>query len=208
MGIITEFRSMGLCAAEQWHSLMRNTHRVNMDFHPALSSTSVFLLNLDRSLAQGVAVSVTLNMTREHWHSCLELEQQIKDRDPSVSVYRHVVFEDPVFNTEPLDYTDEQLALLREQYLDLYLGNELTDYATLVLENKNRFRGWQCRAGLEQCVVDAWGRVYRSHCRYLGYMGKISEPKIQWPTDEIICGLDQCVNAFDIRAIKIKPDAA
>lgn len=206
-GIYTEFRSHAQISREQWQTLMQSSGSVNMDYHPGFASPAVFLGNLDVACDLGVTVSVTLNMTKGSWPELIDLEQTIQRRRPEVQVQRHIVFMDPVFNTEPQDYTPEQLAQLRDQTLDLCLGSELTDYATLVLESRNRFQGWQCHAGLDQCVVDAWGRVYRSHCRHRGYMGKISDPQITWPSEPVICGLDQCVNAFDIRAIKIQQTA-
>lgn len=206
-GVAVEFRSSAQCHQQLWHELMNSTTRVTMDFHPGLCAASVFLLNLDRALALQKPVTVTLNMTQEHWHELINLEQTIQGRGPGVTVARNLVFDDPVFNTQPTDYTEEQLQELTYQQRDMVLGDELTDYATLTLERKNGFRGWQCRAGLDQCIVDAWGRVFRSHCRYQGYMGKISDQQVSWPTQPMICGVDQCVNAFDIRAIKIQHDA-
>lgn len=207
-GIRTEFVTQAQTPALLWQELMMHAQAVTMDYHPGLAQTSVFLLNLDRALAQGVTVRVNLNMTREAWDDLIELEAQIRARDDRVSVYRHLLFDDPVFNTQPQAYSPEQLAAMKEQQCDLILGDQLTDYTTLVIEARNRYQGWQCRAGLDQCIVDAWGRVFRGHCRYMGYMGRIADTDISWPTEPLICGVEACVNAFDIRSVKSQLDAA
>jgi hypothetical protein len=117
-----------------------------------------------------------------------------------------MLFEDPVFNTTPKDYTEEQTIQLKRQHGDIMItvadDVEYTDYQTLVLEDRNIFTGYKCQAGLEQIVVDAWGRVYKGHCRQNGFMGNIKDKNIVWPKQAAVCTLDYCRNSFDILATK------
>ena len=77
-----------------------------------------------------------------------------------------------------------------------------TDYPTMVSDGANRFEGMRCSIGLEQLIVDAWGRVRRGHCGQGGSMGVIGGAII-WPTEALACRKPSCDNAFDILATKI-----
>jgi hypothetical protein len=95
---------------------------------------------------------------------------------------------------------------LKRQHGDIKIvkkdSTEYTDYQTLVLEGRNKFKGYECWAGIEQVVVDAWGRVYIGHCRQGGFMGNIKDKNIVWPKESAVCTLDRCKNSFDILATK------
>ena len=134
------------------------------------------------------------------------LYDRMQAKWPHIRVNKRMLFEDPVFNTTPRDYTTNQTMELKRQHGDIKITQgeqiEYTDYQTMVLEGKNVFKGYQCWAGLEQIVVDAWGRVYRGHCRQGGFMGNIKDKNIVWPTQSKTCALDICRNSFDILATK------
>lgn len=204
-GCYTQFRSNANLASDLWKDLLRFTNKVIMEVHPEYTQVSQFLIALNWAV-QHAEVQVNINMSRDRWDELLELETKITAKWPQVIVCRKMLFEDPVFNTSPQDYNAEQVIMLKGQTGDIRLidqDNEtVTDYQTIVLEGKNKFTGWQCMAGIEQVVVDAWGKVHRGHCRQGGYMGHIKDPEVFWYQLPKVCKLEVCRNAFDILASK------
>ena len=201
-GCDTQFRTNASLDRARWLNLMQYTSLVSIGYHPKHTQQSQFLLALKSAVELGVTVMVEVNMLPEEFDELEQLVDYIKLKYPSVHVTKTMRFHDPISNSRPLDYTPIQLVKLKRQHGDLQWDNgDLTDYQELLLEGRNRFQGWRCAVGVEQCVVDAWGRVYRGHCRQGGYMGKISED-LQWSTQPITCDLAQCSNSFDIQATK------
>lgn len=205
-GCETQFRTNANISRARWIGLMKHTDLVSMGYHPGHTQTSQFLLAIANARKLGVTVMVEVNMMPEVFDELEALIATINRRWPEVSVNRAMRFQDPVSNTKPLEYTPIQQLKLMRQHGDLEWvsdsGSEFTDYQTLVLEERNKFKGWHCSAGVEQCVVDASGRVYRAHCRTNGFMGYLSDEQLVWNEEPMICANERCVNSFDILATK------
>jgi MoaA/NifB/PqqE/SkfB family radical SAM enzyme len=208
-GCFTQFRSNANVSASEWLLLMKSTNSVILEFHPEHTQSSQFLIAVNNAVNQGVSVKININMLKESWQELEDLANYIREKWPSVTVNKKMLFQDPVFNASPVQYEDQQVAKLKIQTGDLKLNingqEQHTDYQTLILENKNTFNQWQCWAGLEQMVVDAWGRVYRAHCRHNGFVGNLKDQQLKWPTEPLTCPVSHCRNNFDISATKIKP---
>lgn len=197
---LTRIRTNGHAAHDLWNRVIEHCNSVEMVYHPEHAQPSVFMLNLTRALAQGVEVNCVFNMLPARFDETDRLARQIQERW-GVRVERRMLFEDPAINRRPVEYTPEQTVKLVRQWGDLQLNGEYTDYQTLSMEGRNSFTNWECAVGMEQCIVDAWGRVARSHCRQGGHLGSIGG-SIRWPTEPLVCRHDLCRNAFDILASK------
>jgi hypothetical protein len=181
---------------------MKSTSLVSIGYHPEHTSKTQFLLAIDGAQRLGVNPMVDVNMLPDKFDELEALVVYIQDRWPMIRVNKAMRFHNPIENTQPLDYTPIQELKLKRQYGDLQWDNgDYTDYQEMILDDTNRFKDWSCAAGIEQCVVDAWGRVYRGHCRMNGFMGTIADT-IVWPDTPTHCKVDSCVNAFDIQATK------
>jgi hypothetical protein len=201
------FRSNANCAIDVWKQLMIYTDSVTLDIHPEYTLISKFILALDYAVRQDVSVTVNANMMKDRWEEIEQVCKLISEKYPAVNVNKKMVFEDPLFNTQPQDYDNQQISEIKLQLGDLILtdneGNQqYTDYQTMILEKKNHFAQWTCDIGLEQIVVDAWGRIFRGHCRVGGKIGEITDQSIRWPNQSVTCLNDVCRNAFDIQATK------
>lgn len=205
-GCETQFRTNANLGLTDWKTLLSSTNRVLVEYHPEHTSIAHFLMAVSAAYDAGVSIIVNLNMLKDSWAVSEELYNKIEIKWPTIRITKRMLFEDPVFNTTPKDYTKEQTLQLKKQHGDIMItvGDdvEYTDYQTLVLEGKNAFKGYECRAGLEQIVVDAWGRVYKGHCRQNGFMGNIKDKNIVWPKQASVCALDHCRNSFDILSTK------
>lgn len=201
------FRSNANCDIATWQSVIAQADSVNMDLHPEYTLISKFMLALDRAVKQNISVTVTANMLKDRWEEIDHTCQLIKEKYPQVSLIKRMLFEDPIVNTQPVDYDADQVQEIKLQrgdleYTDSQGSVRRTDYQTLVLEGLNNFKGWQCEIGREQIIVDAWGKIQRGHCRVGGKIGEITDDVIQWPTQAVKCLSDVCRNAFDIQATK------
>ena len=130
---------------------------------------------------------------------------KIKNLYPDLSIQKKMLFSDPLEKTNPLPYTEPQIKQFENQSGDLiFYENGIpirTDFQTLVIHGKNKFTRNHCYAGIEQLIIDAWGRVYRGHCRQGGKIGIVSKD-IQFPIQPVICKKPSCDNGFDIQATK------
>lgn len=203
--VTTSIRSNAHCEDTVWAGICDHIDHVNLLFHPEHSSTAKFLRAVSVAAARGRSIRVTLNMLPDRFQEILDLEQTILNRWPSIPIDRHMLFEDPIKNSEPKQYTQEQQEMMTHQWGDIMIESQgsrrYTDFQTMVMRGENRFQGAECHAGLEQIVVDAWGKVFRGHCRQWGSLGHIGG-KIRWPSAPMVCMKPQCANGFDILAAK------
>jgi hypothetical protein len=164
------------------------------------------MLNLSRALEYGINAHCVSNMLPTRFEETEQLLAKIRDKHPQASIERRMLFEDPAINHEPMQYTEPQQAMLVRQSGDIRITHgsmvSYTDYPTMIADKANRFEGFECHAGQEQLIVDAWGRVARGHCRQGGHLGSIGGI-INWPTTSVVCRRPSCDNAFDILATKI-----
>jgi pyruvate-formate lyase-activating enzyme len=190
---------------QAWNKLCEYLTYANLEIHSEHTQLSHFMLCLSAAKKNNVSVNITVNMLPERWQEIEELIEKIKTLWPEQNVHRKMLFEDPAINKIPLEYTPVQQVKLKRQSGELIITEngveEFTDFQTLILEGKNKFTGYKCSAGIEQLIVDAWGRVKRGHCNQGGLVGKIGEGYI-WSSEPVICKAEACRNGFDINATK------
>ena len=199
-------RTNASCSVDQFKELITHVNDIELGYHPEHTQTAHFWLCVAAAAAQpGLGVSVVINMLPHRFEETEQLYARIVARWPQLRVQRRMLFDDPAVNTKPKEYTTEQTVKLVRQTGDLKLTlndrEEFTDYQTLVLEGKNQFLGWDCYIGLEQIIVDAYGRVTRGHCRMGGTVGQLGTA-INFDLTPVVCARASCNNAFDILATK------
>ena len=204
-GVSVGLRTNANLDAVAWNSLCSHLTDLEMGYHPEHTQTSVYMLNLDRALDLGLHVRAVFNMLPTRFEETEQLLAKIRNKYPQVSIERRMLFEDPAVNHRPMQYTETQQVKLVRQSGDIKITQgsmvSYTDYPTMIADKANRFEGYQCSVGMEQIIVDAWGRVARGHCRQGGHIGSIGG-KIKWPTAPVVCRRPSCDNAFDILATK------
>lgn len=116
-----------------------------------------------------------------------------------------MLFQDPIRNTKPMDYDEEQKQALTKTQGNIIItstdGLEYTDYQTMILEKKNRFKTANCSIGIEQIIIDAWGVVRKGHCRQGGLIGHLGKTLV-FDGQPVRCLKEDCSNGFDILATK------
>jgi len=199
-------RSNGSMPISEWSLLCDNLDFVNLEVHSEYTQLGHFMMCLHVAKKRNLNVSISVNMLIDRWQELEEIIEKIKKQWPYQIVNKKMLFEDPARNTKPKPYDNIQKDKLKGQKGDLIYsdkdGNEeITDYQTLLLENKNVFKGQQCQAGIEQLIIDAWGSVFRGHCRQGGLIGKLGHG-FKPPDKSIRCHADACSNGFDILSTK------
>ena len=206
-GVTTALRTNANLAHDQWTELIQGLSDLEMTFHPEHTQTSAYMLNLDRAVAQGINVRAVFNMLPTRFDELELVRERIQSKYPGVSIDRRMLFEDPAVNHRSMQYTEPQQVKLVRQHGDIRIVDgtmvSYSDYPTMISDGSNRFQDWQCSIGLEQIIVDAWGRARRGHCGQGGSMGTVGGPII-WPTEALSCRRPSCDNAFDILATKTR----
>jgi pyruvate-formate lyase-activating enzyme len=189
----------------EWQRLLDTVDSINLEVHSEHTPISHFMLCLHAAKKKNVNVSITMSMLPDRWQELEDTITKIQKIWPDQHVHRKMLFEDPAINKQPMEYKLEHTVKLKSQHGDLiYIKDgktEFTDFQTLMLDGKNTFPGQQCMAGVEQLIIDAWGRIKRGHCGQGGLVGKlgIEFTGVQLP---IICNAEACRNGFDIHATK------
>lgn len=198
-------RSNASCSISEWQKILENLDNVRLEFHPEFQNLAHFVMIVSATMKANVSCSLNINMIPERWDELETTIEKLLRLYPDLTINKKMLFSDPVGNSKPLPYTEPQIKQFENQNGDLlYYENGKpirTDFQTLVLHKKNYFINSNCNAGIEQFVIDAWGRVFRGHCRQGGKIGAVGKD-IKFPTDPVRCGKTTCVNGFDIVSTK------
>jgi hypothetical protein len=81
--------------------------------------------------------------------------------------------------------------------------SEESNVNELLAEEKNKFKGWICWAGIQNLTIDNEGNVWRAICKVGGKLGNIYEG-FEIPIDPVICTKSSCTCAADIQLSKSK----
>lgn len=189
----------------EWQRLILSVDSINIEVHSEHTPISHFMLCLHAAKKKNVDVSITVSMLPDRWQELESVISKIQKIWPDQNIRRKMLFEDPAINKQPMEYQPAQQIKLKRQNGDLiYIKDgqeEFTDYQTLLLEHKNQFHNQICQAGIEQLIIDAWGRIKRGHCGQGGLVGKLGIEFVA-VQKSIICKAEACRNGFDIHATK------
>jgi len=190
----------------EWTRLIDSLNSVNIEVHSEHTAISHFMLCLNAAKKKNIDVSITVSMLPDRWQELEDVITKIQVLWPDQHIHRKMLFEDPAINKQPMEYQPAQTVKLKRQHGDLIYTNdqgeeEFSDFQTLMLEGKNLFNNRNCMAGVEQLIIDAWGRVKRGHCGQGGLIGKLGFG-FTGTNDPVICRTDACRNGFDINSTK------
>ena len=112
-------------------------------------------------------------------------------------------------------YTAQELAWLRERIPETTWQNigvwdqELTYFETnsdlMVSNNRNRFQGWHCFAGVDSLFIDFDGLIYRGVCHNDGPIGRIGST-IDFSNAPTVCSKQWCTSNVDQTVRKARPE--
>lgn len=115
----------------------------------------------------------------------------------------HDLFDDMKYHPDDLNWLKEQEATVE--------GNCVIDDREVIHANDviklhlNKFKGWDCNAGIESLMVNWDGDVHRATCRVGGSLGNIYSGTFEVPQDPVVCDRNFCTCAADIPLTKFAP---
>jgi organic radical activating enzyme len=190
----------------EWNAILKYIDEASLEYHPEYASPSHFFLMIEIAKKKSINLNIIVNMMADRWESTMSLIRQIEEKWPDQLVNKKMLFDDPARNTSiNKNYQKEQIIEFKKRTGPLIVFEDdeeiATDFNTLILEGKNQFFDRSCNIGIEQIIIDAWGRVAKGHCRNGGHIGTVKKG-IKFPTKPTICQKESCNNGFDIHATK------
>lgn len=159
-------------------------------------------------------------MDPDRWDQCVRVYNLLMGTDLGVEAVKIVNW---YGGSTAVTYTDSQLEWLAHsrEKLPRALKSPKQDYRAtarawdgttatvngpwanqLITEGQNQFTGWQCDIGLDSLFVHFDGSYRRGNCSEGGYIGRIQDPLLKWPTTPVICHLPTCNCTTDILTAK------
>jgi MoaA/NifB/PqqE/SkfB family radical SAM enzyme len=115
----------------------------------------------------------------------------------------HDLFDDMKYHPDDLNWIKKQEATVQ--------GNCVIDDKEIIHSNDviklhlNKFKGWDCNAGIESLMINWDGDVHRATCRVGGSLGNIYTGTFVVPEDPVICDRNFCTCSADIPLTKFAP---
>lgn len=115
---------------------------------------------------------------------------------------KHDWFDDLRYNGQDLEWIMNNNATAQPN--TLVDDFELVHANDLIKEHRNKFKGWNCKAGIESLMINWDGDVHRATCRVGGSLGNIYDGTFELPEEDIICTREWCTCAADVNITKWK----
>lgn len=166
-------------------------------------------------------------MDPDRWDQCLRVYNLLQGTDLGVEAVKIVNW---YGGSQTVSYTPAQLEWLagaqnkkplpnREPKQEYYAQAHYMDGSIervsgpwankIITQDQHHFTGWQCDIGLDSLFVHFDGSYRRGNCSEGGYIGRIQDRLLKWPTTPVICTLPSCNCTTDVitakRMIPIQP---
>lgn len=143
--------------------------------------------------------NVKLAVSRLHGHNIRYVIRRIRWTE------KHDWFDDMRYNQKDLDWILKQNATALPNCV---INDEILMHSNdIIKENKNKFEGFKCAAGIESLMINWDGEVHRATCRVGGSLGNIYKGGFQAPEEWITCTRKFCTCAADIPLTKVNEQA-
>lgn len=186
-----------------------------LSYHPEYADPKHFV---EIASVMDCPVVVNLMLVKENFDSIVDTSKFLYENS-KLAIWPKIVLD----KTSNLDYitnnttsySQEQLSVIKNwpyfKKMDdakLHRGDILLDGIQmsaneLILQGKNKFKGWDCWGGLHMLSIDKWGDIYRADCAVGGKLGNISNFSL--PTNPVVCTFEKCSCLSDIYLKKVIP---
>lgn len=206
-----------------WNDTKDLIDGMSMSFHPEHSDISHFK-NVIEVFNGQIPIFVHVLMLPELFEkSCDAFEFILTANFKNVYVRPKVIF--PDFGPDLINYTKEELDIIDSFFHKTHLGDvdgklmthgEMIGHfsdgsikgaslSQMLVKQENSFIGWKCFAGVDNLIVDVYGKIFRGQCRVGGKVGNIKDEIYTFPLEPIICDKQfcTCITDMNIRKTKI-----
>tara|TARA_B100001996_G_C18654733_1_gene590775 strand:- start:554 stop:1495 length:942 start_codon:yes stop_codon:yes gene_type:complete len=209
------FVSNGSQSAEYFKRIAPFTDAMMLSYHKAYADPDHFIEVINESK---ITTIINMMLLPDDFDEAFAVSEKIFSNTSNCTIWPKVIvdktYSDNITN-EVVAYTPKQKDLIKNwpftrkindkdlhrgsmeiQFSDWFKENQEVDANQLILDEKNKFRGWKCWAGLDGVNIDMWGNMYRADCQFGGPLGNLERYKL--PTEPITCGKEICSCLSDI----------
>tara|TARA_B100000886_G_scaffold177356_1_gene121523 strand:- start:4424 stop:5329 length:906 start_codon:yes stop_codon:yes gene_type:complete len=202
------FVSNGSQSPEYFKKIAPYTDGMMLSYHKAYANPEHFIKIINESKIETV---INMMLLPNDFEEIFTLAEKIYSSTARASIVPKVIVDKTSsenITNEVMTYTEAQKQLIKDWPFsrkvkdeDLHRGammlnDEIVNANDLILQDKNKFSGWNCWAGLHGVNIDMWGNMYRADCQFGGAIGNLERYKL--PKDKILCGKERCSCLSDI----------
>lgn len=202
------FISNGSQSPEYFKKIAPYTDGMMLSYHKAYANPEHFIKIINESKIETV---INMMLLPSDFEEIFALAEKIYSSTARASIVPKVIVDKTSsenITNEVMTYTEAQKKLIKDWPFSrkvndeelhrgaMMLNDEVVNANDLILQDKNKFSGWNCWAGLHGVNIDMWGNMYRADCQFGGAIGNLERYKL--PKEKILCGKERCSCLSDI----------
>lgn len=202
------FVSNGSQSPEYFKKIAPYTDGMMLSYHKAYANPEHFIKIINESKIETV---INMMLLPSDFEEIFSLAEKIYSLTARASIVPKVIVDKTSsenITNEVMTYTEAQKQLIKDWPFSrkvndaelhrgaMMLNDEVVNANDLILQDKNKFSGWNCWAGLHGVNIDMWGNMYRADCQFGGAIGNLERYKL--PKEKILCGKERCSCLSDI----------
>ncbi len=202
------FISNGSQSPEYFKKIAPYTDGMMLSYHKAYANPEHFIKIINESKIETV---INMMLLPSDFEEIFTLAEKIYSSTARASIVPKVIVDKTSsenITNEVMTYTEAQKQLIKDWPFSrkvndeelhrgaMMLNDEVVNANDLILQDKNKFSGWNCWAGLHGVNIDMWGNMYRADCQFGGAIGNLERYKL--PKEKILCGKERCSCLSDI----------
>ena len=202
------FISNGSQSPDYFKKIAPYTDGMMLSYHKAYANPEHFIKIINESKIETV---INMMLLPSDFEEIFALAEKIYSSTARASIVPKVIVDKTSsenITNEVMTYTEAQKQLIKDWPFSrkvndeelhrgaMMLNDEVVNANDLILQDKNKFSGWNCWAGLHGVNIDMWGNMYRADCQFGGAIGNLERYKL--PKEKILCGKERCSCLSDI----------
>jgi len=203
-----------------WREALPHLDQAVLTHHIEFVDLNHFI-EVTRCLASNIRTHVNVTMHPQRFDECLANAQRIAAACPDITLTLKPLLID--FGSTPYAYTNPQRDTIRTTAFPIRRTRPLQESrglmqityddghietrkaADLIVTSQNRFKDWECHAGIELLAIDFSGNIFRALCRQDGPIGHIDDQHLDLPTQPVMCTREVCHCATDLMTSRHRP---
>ena len=184
------FISNGSQSPEYFKKIAPYTDGMMLSYHKAYANPEHFIKIINESKIETV---INMMLLPSDFEEIFALAEKIYSLTARASIVPKVIVDKTSsenITNEVMTYTEAQKQLIKDWPFSrkvndeelhrgaMMLNDEVVNANDLILQDKNKFSGWNCWAGLHGVNIDMWGNMYRADCQFGGAIGNLERYKL------------------------------
>lgn len=214
-GVVVSLSSNGSRTVRFWESVARYLDHVNLTFHAEFTEEAHLFSVVDALRLAQVTVHVNVMMLPAQFERCVAVAERLAATTTDVTIalqslrynigdvlYPYTAAQREVLANKRLTirWTGTRPQLTKGRMIEVLEDgtHEVVEPYQLIAAGRNRWKGWDCWAGLEELVVDYRGDIWTGWCQAGGRIGHVADDVIVFPTQPVRCVRNSCDCTLDV----------